>query len=48
MLLRSGFADTSELSMDAVEALKDNDVITSVVAEYSRKFPQVMSSWLFL
>ena len=48
LLLRGGFADTSELSMSAVEALKDDDVITSVVAEYSQKFPQVTSCWLFL
>ena len=48
LLLRSGSVDTSELNMTAVEALKDNDVITSVVAECSQKFPQVRQSRLFL
>ena len=41
MLLQSGSVDTSELNAQAVEALKDDDIITSVVAEYSEKFPQV-------
>ena len=41
MLLQSGSVDTSELNAQAVEALKDDDIITSVVAEYSDKFPQV-------
>ena len=43
LLLRSGSVDTSELNAQAVEALKDDDIITSVVAEYSEKFPQVSS-----
>ena len=47
LLLRGGFADTSELNMNAVEALKNDDVITSVVAEYSQKFPQVTLIELF-
>lgn len=41
LLLQSRSVDTSELSAQAVEALKDDDVIESVVAEYSQKFPQV-------
>ena len=36
--------DPSELNAQAVEALKDDDIITSVVAEYSEKFPQVPHS----
>ena len=41
LLLQSGPVDPSELNAQAVEALKDDDIITSVVAEYSEKFPQV-------
>ena len=41
LLIQSGPVDPSELNAQAVEALKDDDIITSVVAEYSEKFPQV-------
>ena len=36
--------DISQLNAEAVEALKDDDVITSAIAEYSQKFPQVSES----
>ena len=39
--------DISQLNAEAVEALKDDDVITSAVAEYSQKVPQVSESqWM--
>ena len=44
LLLQSGSVDISQLNAEAVEALKDDDVITSAVAEYSQKFPQVSES----
>ncbi|CAL5228667.1 g11840 [Coccomyxa viridis] len=46
LLLQSGPVDPSELNAQAVEALKDDDIITSVVAEYSEKFPQVVGPLL--
>ncbi|BDA45348.1 TraB domain-containing protein [Coccomyxa sp. Obi] len=36
----------ADVSADAVEAMKDDDVISSVVAEYSAAFPEVVSPLL--